>query len=1012
MSAPAREATDVFEGYVCWEQPNLQAVAEIDAGARGHLPEGGADAVFLATHQPTPMRKGGTGSGALVSEADLLRDFRSPLGNNPHLLFVVGRSGTGKSHIVKWLQTEIGDHPDWHEVYIEKRNTSLHKVIETILEGLEGPRIMDLKDRLAENARSLRTVAEAKHKLLLELAFLVETADPAAKLTGPDGTVFDPQFVSHLQKHLSALLLDPVPRTALLRAGAAVERITRLAFEGATGLEDVDERALQLTEEDLPLQPEDLVDAGKAARDIIRDLSMNTKFRHAALAMLNQHLAAAKAQVFMGKGVDLVAVFEEVRRELAKRDLELCLFIEDLVVLHGIDQELAHVLTIPRGAKGSLCGLRAAIAVTDGYLLQIDTFKTRGVRYSLDLELGTDLPEGTSRSFVARYLNAARHGPELLAEARREGGADGWVPNRCTPRYCGYVDECHATFGSSEEGYGYYPYNRTAVDRLVRLASPNNFDPRSVIREVIRDPMEVASEELPAPSGAFPSGRFAATLDAHRENVDSGVKLALERRRDPEAARRISLLSFWNGGADTLVNLAEGIHAAFRLPALPDIGVDVEDEGEDAGGGVSGGGRVAGKKVLAGLAEIEKWSVDKATLGSGVAGIIRQTVLEGLIQRLQLGASGVRITPGVRSRWRVGSFEIGLHTVAIEDSQGGGELDPPFQINLRRSPRSAVLFKNILLAQDQGSWALDNDGNAYADFIELVSRRADDLLRVATKSKGVDVGPAFEVLAVCTRMKGDLPDAIEDLPAALLAPLVGSAERSAPWAKLRAAADAARRAALAVLRDELSAAKGRGAPSLLDVAPVFEVLARAGRIRQLQEPLTGTEDLVSSQRALLKAQQEAAAAEWTRISRILEQLKVFLSDDDRWDDLQKTVAAAVDEAQGPGFLPRALAREDLAGRRDAVDSLEVERYKRLLRDRPSPASVVPAEALWGLVPDPTPGLEQLYAYLLLAYQFLEYAQRRIDEKNSGAGGGGVAVSSVVDELKSLGDLLDTLAREG
>ena len=65
-------------------------------------------------------------------------------------------------------------------------------------------------------------------------------------------------------------------------------------------------------------------------------------------------------------GADLLDVFEDVREEIASRGQELCLLIEDLVLLHGIDRQLAQALTIPASAR--LCRLRAAIAVTSGYL--------------------------------------------------------------------------------------------------------------------------------------------------------------------------------------------------------------------------------------------------------------------------------------------------------------------------------------------------------------------------------------------------------------------------------------------------------------------------------------------------------------------------------------------------------------------------------------------------------------------------------------------------------------------
>ena len=60
------------------------------------------------------------------------------------------------------------------------------------------------------------------------------------------------------------------------------------------------------------------------------------------------------------------------------------------------------------------------------------------------------------------------------------------------------MDRCHATFGVSGDGYGLYPFNGAALDQLVELASPGEFQPREILREVIRAPLETAEEELPS----------------------------------------------------------------------------------------------------------------------------------------------------------------------------------------------------------------------------------------------------------------------------------------------------------------------------------------------------------------------------------------------------------------------------------------------------------------------------------------------------------------------------------
>ncbi len=240
----------------------------------------------------------------------------------------------------------------------------------------------------------------------------------------------------------------------------------------------------------------------------------------------------------MGQRTDLLDVFEDVRAEIAARGQELCLLIEDLVLLHGIDRQLAQALTIPASAR--LCKLRAAIAVTSGYLNSLQTFTDRGVLFSLDIGLNA-ISQESLRDFVGRYLNAGRL-QDLLGTGPESDRQRAGVPNACLS--CPDLGRCHETFGKSGDGYGFYPFNGAAIDQLIDLASPGDFQPREILREVIRAPLEVAEEELPS-AGVFPSGQFAQTLDDVRKPVPSGVRAAIHRTNHFDPDTEVSLRAFY-----------------------------------------------------------------------------------------------------------------------------------------------------------------------------------------------------------------------------------------------------------------------------------------------------------------------------------------------------------------------------------------------------------------------------------------------------------------------------------
>ena len=343
-----------FASHVCWDAEDLQWAAPIDAAALAS-----DDAIFLATHHPLSIRRtAGPDStdGERVDEAALLAEFKRPVGNDPHVVVISGATGTGKSHLVKWLHASADD-PKWHVVYIEKRNTSLRRVIETILQDLTGPAIDDLREKLQVAQVASQDLEETKDRLLAELAIRIERPEVANESA----------YAQQARKILPDLLRDPVLRDHLLDKEKAIHRITRLGLEGITE-EDDDDSGLFIVENDLPLKPENLADASAPGVKAVKRLASSAQLRCEAVEVLNLELRRAKARAILGTGIDLFDVFDEVRRELHNRDLELALFIEDLVLLHGIDYELAQIFTEGRGAEGFRSGMRVAIAVTDGYL--------------------------------------------------------------------------------------------------------------------------------------------------------------------------------------------------------------------------------------------------------------------------------------------------------------------------------------------------------------------------------------------------------------------------------------------------------------------------------------------------------------------------------------------------------------------------------------------------------------------------------------------------------------------
>src|SRR5690348_16134334 len=96
-----------FRGFLCWTPETAAATINTEAVSPSR-------AVFLATHAPLRIRRAGLDGRALVSEGPLidentvLKDFLSLQSDTGALLLpIVGDSGTGKSHLVRWVRENL-----------------------------------------------------------------------------------------------------------------------------------------------------------------------------------------------------------------------------------------------------------------------------------------------------------------------------------------------------------------------------------------------------------------------------------------------------------------------------------------------------------------------------------------------------------------------------------------------------------------------------------------------------------------------------------------------------------------------------------------------------------------------------------------------------------------------------------------------------------------------------------------------------------------------------------------
>lgn len=539
----------------CWEADKATTIIPVEA-------ETPSDGVFWATHSGLPIlqrEKVDLHEGQVVEEQTLLAAVHSQPADYP-VLPILGRSGAGKSHLVRWLRTNLDLEPTTRLVFVPKHRTSLRGIIELVLQHASGERAESLRRRVDEAVDALGDEQEARLRLRTELATLVETRGAQPGLhTGEEG-----ELRAYLATALPALLLDPYFRQTLLREDGAIARLVREKLRGKAAEDKED--AFGFGPDDVRLSVDDVRHASRDAQDVAGALASDDTLPRLAARMLNEQLGQAVSAVFGLGGDDLKDLLVELRQALARRGEELLLLIEDFSIFQGIQGGLIDAITLIPSKELAICPMRAVIAVTTGYFLHQlpDTVKTR-TYLAFDLDLPEDAEvRPDSAAFAAPYLNAVRVGQDDLDAAYATGDK---LPNACDT--CPVVARCHDAFGQVD-GVGLFPFNTEALARAVRSKSgaEGAFIARDVLNRVLRPVLHRDREAVV--SGEFPTDAFARDFATGAEGLlDIEDEARLERVGDPPATneRRKRLVRFWGTG-DGPQNFNSVIHEAFDIPQV------------------------------------------------------------------------------------------------------------------------------------------------------------------------------------------------------------------------------------------------------------------------------------------------------------------------------------------------------------------------------------------------------------------------------------------------------------
>jgi hypothetical protein len=764
-----------FKNHTCWNPDMLQTVLGADATKT-------PDHVFKAIHQPVPLfRASATTSDSqeAYDERRFLNDFMAP---DKTFMFVpvIGQSGTGKSHLIRWLDANIEKHDKRRVIFIPRLRTNLRGILLMILEGLKDPRFAPYRQRLNEASTNL-TSAQLRAHLLNNLAVEV----------GPEGQ-HDVTSLTRTEKFYASkdglvhLLYDPYFREHLLCDDGIMHQLVEHTL-GGIGKADVVEKSREFSVDDLPLNVADLAKAGKQAQFVANHLRQRPEEKQVAVDWLNKHLNNAIKRVLNMGREDMATLMREVRESLAEEGVELVLLIEDIFKFQGVEHELLDaVIADPHQTNGKpLCQIRTAMGCTTGYFKDnlMDTLRTR-ISFIADLDVGefgaqsSPVTQSHVAQFVARYLNAARHDDRTIVAWANQPEE----PMESACQSCEHRAACHAGFGEVD-GVGLYPFNARAIEEMTRLVhgkdGKETFRPRLVLSNVIGRVLDYHGGDLR--SGNFPPVSLLNHFGIKERNVALQMEIKRLGGAEADIPRRETLLRLWSTDGQ-LCNLHDSVHDAFALPKISvpqahPVARPPVASGPKPTNSTSAPNPVSEEKALelqGQIDELNRW-VTGDVLGKSLENILRPAVLDAVCSRIDWDAElllRTSFTGGTGKPFQGRNIQFIAKGKTVHVSSQGVTLNLPLVDTEDERSDTILAFYAIVRHRHYKGWDYPQGFDDYLHYTRMLDRWSQHVLnqvRAPRKSgKAWDPVPAMaELLAVSAslagRTGGSLPGMVDAL---------------------------------------------------------------------------------------------------------------------------------------------------------------------------------------------------------------------------------------------------------
>jgi len=533
-------------------------------------------------------------------------------------VLVIGDSGAGKSHLIRWINTVLEIRKPDNEIVLPIRRAD-NTLKGTIKQLIELPEVKNLpnKELYKKLASATTTVPEKELKETIYYQFVIQITNDNGKAGDEAGE----RKISNVdRKHLIALLQNSLFKERLMEDEGPIDRIYSKFAENKTS--DVNDTVAEFNQEDFEIDSEFrnqlLLGADDKARKIADKLIDNPVYVASIKEYMNLFVEKVIQRCAGLEPGDLAHVIEEIRQELFKQEKTLTILIEDITAASGVDDSLLDALLTDKieYPDKNMCRINAIVGSTDGYYREKFKTNTKGRIHNF-VYVPDDLFSGNQNGlieFFAKYLNTI----SLEADVIQKWVEMGKASMASYPVHTVTNGKGWGEYKLEGKSIDLFPFTPNAILFLYEKQDVAKRNPRSLMREIIEPYVKDALDHL----DEFPVKRPSF----HATNTE--LQNAIYNNNSLDDATKIRLSHFmyiWGdgklqtyekNGTKYIAGIPSDVYEELGLPIIEGNEVSVPDDTGD-GADTDGGDTTIptepeptekeNEQVLIALAEVDRW---------------------------------------------------------------------------------------------------------------------------------------------------------------------------------------------------------------------------------------------------------------------------------------------------------------------------------------------------------------------------------------------------------------------